>query len=107
MPLPPLPGVLSAVSPCPPLVEIGRGTAGGVVPGGPPTAPPTLYINDSVALHAVRCADDTDWELGAATLHLYLPPIRRARLYEPEADRVVERVPGVFSKGGVQLQRQA
>ncbi|PSC70679.1 cysteine dioxygenase isoform B [Micractinium conductrix] len=69
---PALPGVLSATAPCPPLAETGR------VVGGPGAQ---LYINDGMALHAVRCADDSS-EAGAVTL---------VRLYEPEADRVVVR----------------
>ena len=32
--------------------------------------------------------------------HLYAPPTRRVFLYEPEEDRVVQRVPGFYSRGG-------
>ncbi|PRW56943.1 peroxisome biogenesis 1 isoform X1 [Chlorella sorokiniana] len=88
---PAIPGVLGAVTPCPQLQKLGKGVAG---PGA------QLYINDGQALHAVRCADDTDYEHGAVTLHLYAPPTRRVLLYEPEADRVVTRVPGFYSRGG-------
>lgn len=156
-PKPCLPGVLAAISPCPELCQTQT------VVGGPGAQ---LYINDGMALHAVRCADDTDWEEGVATLvrrrgcwaggwvrgsvgqsdgsasslstlgypaaaapgmgpffpqptythtschplpllqHLYAPPVRRVYLYEPEEDRVVQRVPGIFSKAGVPLRKE-
>lgn len=49
----------------------------------------TAYINDSMGLHAVRCDDGAcaEGEEGAVSLHIYSPPIRRVRLYEPDADR--------------------
>ncbi|KAL4452228.1 hypothetical protein ABPG75_007890 [Micractinium tetrahymenae] len=94
-PPPALPGVLAATAPCPELQELGK------VVGGPGAL---LYINDGIGLHAVRCADDTNLEEGAVTLHLYAPPVRRVFLYEPEEDRVVQRVPGLYSRGGVRCQ---
>ncbi len=36
---------------------------------------------------------------GAVSLHLYAPPIRRVKLYEPDNDRVVQRQPGFFTIG--------
>ncbi|KAI8476358.1 MAG: RmlC-like cupin domain-containing protein [Monoraphidium minutum] len=91
---PPLPRVLSSVRPCPRLAPAGarRAAAGDVV-----------YINDSQGLHAVRCPDDCPEEEGAVTLHIYAPPIRRVKLYEPEADRVVQRTPGFFTVRGEKL----
>lgn len=47
----------------------------------------TAYINDSMGLHAVRCDDAACDEEGAVSLHVYAPPIRRVRLYEPEDNR--------------------
>lgn len=66
-----------------------------------------LHINDGIALHAVRCADDTDCEEGAVTLHLYAPPTKKVWLFEPGADRVVQRVPGYHSVGGVVSAQEA
>ncbi|EFN58340.1 hypothetical protein CHLNCDRAFT_142389 [Chlorella variabilis] len=75
---PRLPGVISATTPCPLLVPTG-----------------VSRINDSMGLHAVRCPDDACCEgEGSISLHIYAPPIRRVRLYEPEDDRVVTRAPG-------------
>ena len=37
------------------------------------------------------------------TLHLYAPPIRRAKLYEAAENRVTLRHPGFFSAGGAPL----
>ena len=53
-------------------------------PGG------TAYINDTIALHAVRCDDaacDAAGEEGAVSLHVYAPPIRRVKLFEEEENR--------------------
>lgn len=50
----------------------------------------TAYINDTIALHAVRCDDaacDAAGEEGAVSLHVYAPPIRRVKLYEQEENR--------------------
>ena len=52
------------------------------------------------ALHAVGCAEGCT---GGVTLHLYAPPIRRAKLYESAENRVTLRHPGFFSAGGVPL----
>jgi len=52
------------------------------------------------ALHAVGCAEGCG---GGMTLHLYAPPIRRAKLYESAENRVTLRHPGFFSAGGVPL----
>lgn len=87
---PNLPGVLASVQPCPALVP---GLVTQLHPGE------TAYISDAVALHAVRCADDVP--AGSVTLHVYAPPIRRTKLYEPDDDRVTLRQPGYFSVGGV------
>ena len=66
--------------PCPLLVPAGVGKVG---------VGQTAYINDSHGLHAVRCDADAcgAGEEGAVSLHIYAPPIRRVRLYEPEHDR--------------------
>ncbi|KAL4442132.1 hypothetical protein ABPG77_011393 [Micractinium sp. CCAP 211/92] len=94
---PRLPGVIAATSPCPLLVSAGINK---VAPGQ------SAYINDSLGLHAVRCDDDAcgvpGAEEGAVSLHIYAPPIRRVRLYEPEADRVVVRAPGFRTIRGVE-----
>ena len=37
------------------------------------------------------------------TLHLYAPPIRRAKLYESAENRVTLRHPGFYSAAGVPL----
>ncbi len=58
----------------------------------------TGYINDHIALHAVRVPEHCAGA-GAVTLHLYAPPIRRVKLYEPDNDRVVQRQPGFFTVG--------
>lgn len=61
------------------------------------------YISDRIALHAVRCSElmlDGGEGEGGVTLHLYAPPIRRVILYEPDLDRVVERIPGFFTVKG-------
>ena len=52
------------------------------------------------ALHAVGCAEGCG---GGVTLHLYAPPIRRAKLYESAENRVTLRHPGFYSAGGVPL----
>ena len=88
--LPDIPGVVGPAQACPVLRPAG---VAAVAPGG------TAYINDSMGLHAVRCPADCPAP-GAVTLHLYCPPIRRVKLYEPEAGRVVQRVPGFFSVRG-------
>lgn len=38
--------------------------------------------------------------LSLSKQHLYAPPTRKVLLYEPDEDRVVTRVPGVYSRGG-------
>lgn len=63
------------------------------------------YINDSIALHAVRVPEHCTGT-GAVTLHLYSPPIRRVRLYEPDNDRIVQRVPGFFTVGLGRARRE-
>jgi cysteine dioxygenase len=56
------------------------------------------------ALHAVRCGTaGAGAARGGVSLHCYAPPIRRTRLYEPEADRVTLRAPGFFSAAGAPL----
>lgn len=61
----------------------------------------TAYINDGLGLHAVRCDDGAcGAQPGAVSLHIYAPPIRRVRLYEPEADRVTLRTPGFHTIRG-------
>lgn len=65
----------------PPPAPAGVGKVG---PGG------TAYINDTIALHAVRCDDvacGAAGEEGAVSLHVYAPPIRRVKLYEQEENR--------------------
>jgi cysteine dioxygenase len=51
----------------------------------------------------VRCGAPAVAPRGGVSLHLYSPPIRRTRLYEPDADRVTLRAPGFFSAGGAPL----
>ncbi|PSC69833.1 cysteine dioxygenase [Micractinium conductrix] len=98
---PRLPGVIAATSPCPLLLPDG---VNHVCVGT------TAYINDSMGLHAVRCDDAAcggpGAEEGAVSLHIYAPPIRRVRLYEPEADRVVTRAPGFRTIRGVEEEDQ-
>ncbi|KAI7837288.1 hypothetical protein COHA_008902 [Chlorella ohadii] len=92
---PRLPGVISAHAPCPLLTPAGVGKVG---LGG------TAYINDTIALHAVRCDDaacDAAGEEGAVSLHVYAPPIRRVKLYEQEENRVTVRAPGFATIRGV------
>ncbi|PRW56884.1 cysteine dioxygenase [Chlorella sorokiniana] len=92
---PRLPGVISASAPCPLLMPAGVGKVG---PGG------TAYINDTIALHAVRCDDaacEAAGEEGAVSLHVYAPPIRRVKLYEQEENRVTVRAPGFATIRGV------
>ena len=55
------------------------------------------------ALHAVGCAAGDAGACGGVTLHLYAPPIRRAKLYEAAEDRGTLRHPGFFSAAGVPL----
>jgi hypothetical protein len=52
------------------------------------------------ALHAVGCASGGAGACGGVTLHLYAPPIRRAKLYEAAENRVTLRHPGFFSAAG-------
>lgn len=56
----------------------------------------TGYINDTIALHAVRVPEHCTGT-GAVTLHLYAPPIRRVKLYEPDNNRVIQRKPGFYT----------
>lgn len=86
---PELPGVLGASAPCPRLCHIGTNEL---------QVSQTGYINDHIALHAVRVPEHCAGA-GAVTLHLYAPPIRRVKLYEPDNDRVVQRQPGFFTVG--------
>lgn len=65
----------------------------------------TGYINDNIALHAVRVPEHCTGQ-GAVTLHLYAPPIRRVKLYEPDNDRVVQRQPGFYTVGLGERKRQ-
>ena len=58
----------------------------------PPGA--TAHICDATGLHSVQCAHHR----GAVTLHVYVPPITMARLFEQ--DRVTIRVPGHISVAG-------
>lgn len=86
----PMPGVLGTMEPCPMLTP---GGVNAVAPGQ------TAYVNDNIALHAVRCPS-TCPAPGAVTLHLYSPPITRVKLYEPDEDRVLLRTPGFFTIRG-------
>ena len=52
----------------------------------------------------MRCADGAAAPRGGVSLHVYAPPIRRTRLYEPDANRVTLRAPGFFSAAGRVLQ---
>ena len=77
---PRLPGVLTATTPCPRLASAGISKVG---------VGATSHINDATGLHAVRCDGDAceEGEEGAVSLHIYAPPIRRVRLYEPDLNR--------------------
>lgn len=73
------------------------------------------YINDSISLHRVANCHISQRKpdsrpvtpthgvpTGAAiTLHLYAPPIRRVKIFEPGENTVYERTPGFFSVHGV------
>ncbi|GFH12487.1 cysteine dioxygenase, partial [Haematococcus lacustris] len=89
-PRPTMPGVLTLEEQCPELQSCHRALL---------TPPSTGYINDSLGLHKVGCPALTPAP-GAVTLHIYAPPIRRVKLYEPEEGRVITRVPGFFSIRG-------
>ena len=79
--------------PCPPLLPTGSSKVG---------VGQTAYINDSLGLHAVRCDDAACVPgEGSISLHVYAPPIRRVRLYETDADRVVVRAPGFTTIRGL------
>lgn len=67
-----------------------------VGPGG------VAYINDRIALHSVGCPGHVVGP-GAVTLHLYVPPIRRATLFQASGGVVdcSEFKPGFFSVRGV------
>ena len=86
-----LPNTLGASRPCPRLEYLGTGRASR---GGG-----SLYINDSQALHVVRCPDEVPAP-GTVTLHLYSPPITKVTLYDPAEDKVVSRIPGYFTIRG-------
>lgn len=68
------------------------------------------YINDTLSLHRVaNCAissrdasvdDLPPLTPGSVTLHLYAPPIRRVKLYEPGEQKTYVRTPGYFSVHG-------
>lgn len=60
------------------------------------------YINDRIALHSVGCPSHAAAP-GAVTLHLYVPPIRRATLFQASGEVVdcSECKPGFFSVRGV------
>lgn len=63
--------MLAAAAPCPRLLPAGSRGATRLAPGQ------ITYINDGIALHAVRCPEDSPAAEGGVTLHLYAPPIRR------------------------------
>jgi cysteine dioxygenase len=54
------------------------------------------YINDSMGLHVMRTCEITD----GVSLHLYAPPIRSVRIFEPARDRLTTRTPGFYSVDG-------
>ncbi|KDD72661.1 hypothetical protein H632_c3057p0, partial [Helicosporidium sp. ATCC 50920] len=85
------PGIVGIAYPCPALelVDEHRLNAG-----------QTGYINDSMALHAVGIPADVPAP-GSVTLHIYSPPIRRVKLFEPDSNRIVTRKPGFWSVRGV------
>ncbi|KAL6752057.1 RmlC-like cupin domain-containing protein [Haematococcus lacustris] len=89
-PRPAMPGVLTLQDKCPELLLKHHCLL---------ETPATGYINDSLGLHRVTCPEQTAAP-GAVTLHLYAPPIRRVKLYEPEEGRVITRVPGFHSVRG-------
>jgi cysteine dioxygenase len=86
-----LPNVLNAIRPCPKLeiIEETRAYRGSEA----------MYINDSQALHVVRCPAECP-RPGAVTLHLYSPPITRVTLYDPMENKVVIRTPGYYTIRG-------
>uniref|UniRef100_A0A7S0RLT4 Cysteine dioxygenase n=1 Tax=Chlamydomonas leiostraca TaxID=1034604 RepID=A0A7S0RLT4_9CHLO len=85
-----VPNVVHTETPCPLLTHTHHATL---------HPPATGYINDHMGLHSVGCGDGV--AEGAVTLHLYAPPIKRVKLYEPDADRVLIRVPGFATVRGV------
>jgi hypothetical protein len=61
------------------------------------------YINDSQSLHRIASfqtssSTSTPTPGGAVTLHIYCPPIRRVKIFEP--GHVYQRIPGFFSING-------
>lgn len=86
-----LPNTLGASRPCPRLEYLSTGRAS--------RGDGSLYINDSEALHVVRCPTEVPMP-GTVTLHLYSPPITRVTLYDPEEDKVINRIPGYFTIRG-------
>ena len=73
------------------------------VPAPKPNLPPPPLTN-ATGRPQVRCPDDCPSAEGGITLHLYAPPIRRVKLYEPESNRVVNRTPGFFTIRGKKLR---
>ncbi|GAX85600.1 hypothetical protein CEUSTIGMA_g13015.t1 [Chlamydomonas eustigma] len=87
-----LPGTLDSYVPCPELEKV---SVKNIQPGQ------VTYMNDKLGLlHSVGCLEGQPAP-GAVTLHLYSPPIKRATLYDQEANAVITRVPGFFSVRGV------
>jgi len=56
------------------------------------------YINDRLGLHSFGNAD---CEFSTVSMHIYAPPIRRVKIFEPTEGRVIERTPGFYSVGSV------
>lgn len=55
-----------------------------------------VHIHDKLGVHAVGNATDKP----AVTLHVYTPPIKRVKVFEPENNKIVIRTPGFFSVHG-------
>jgi cysteine dioxygenase len=56
------------------------------------------YAHDSLGLHSVGTFEPVPAE--AITLHLYSPPIRQTKIFEPEHNTAILRKPGFYSIDG-------
>jgi cysteine dioxygenase len=73
------------------------------------------YVNDAMSLHRVANSHVSNRNSqdqpaapvltpGGVTLHLYAPPIRRVKIYEPGESKVYVRTPGYYSVHGDRQQ---
>lgn len=77
-----------APGPCPPLkeVEVSKLHVG-----------ESAYIHDRIGLHIVGNESDS---VVAVTLHVYSPPIKRVKVFDPSTNELIARAPGFFSVHG-------